>query len=251
VSEPVVVISGGGTGIGRATARLLALSGSQVLILGRRPETLDRAVQEIEAETRPGAITSMAADVSNPDAVTAVAEHVAATYGTIDAIVNNAGGAGGRPGTSLADIAQSWRDAYEQNVLTAVLLTTALAPYLRRPGGRIVLVSSMSSRSGGAGGPYGSAKAALNGWVLALTAQYAREGITANVVAPGYIPGTELSPTGMPQEILDRIVSRIAAGRVGSADEVAEVIRFLVSPEASWVTSQVIELQGGLLPPNM
>ena len=193
----------------------------------------------------------MTADVSNPDDVAAVAEHVASAHGTIDAIVNNAGGGAGGPAMTLSEVAQSWRDAYNQNVLTAVLLTTALAPLLRRPGGRIVLVSSMSSRTGGGAGAYGAAKAALNGWVLGLTTQYAPEGITANVVAPGYTPDTELFGAGMPKEIHDRIVGRTAAGRPGRSEDVAAVIGFLVSPQASFVTSQVIEVNGGTLPPNL
>ena len=249
--DRVVVISGGGTGIGRASARVLALAGNHVLIVGRRAEPHERAAREIEAETRPGAVSSMTADVSDPDDVAAVAEHVAATHGTIDAVINNAGGSGGGPATSLREVAASWRGAFDQNVLTAVLLTTALAPLLRRPGGRIVLVSSMASRTGGGAGAYGAAKAALNGWVLALTTQYAPEGITANVVAPGYTPDTELFGAGMPQEIHDRIVGRTAAGRPARSEDIAAVIGFLASPEASFVTSQVIEVNGGTLPPNL
>ena len=145
----------------------------------------------------------------------------------------------------------AWRSTYDQNVISAVMLTTALGPMLRRPGGRIVLVSSMASRSGGGGGAYVAAKGALNAWVLALTTEYAPQGITANVVVPGYTPDTELFGSGMPQALHDRIVSRIALGRPGRAADIAAMIRFLVSPEASFVTSQVIEVAGGVLPPNV
>src|SRR5581483_11723980 len=110
----------------------------------------------------------------------------------------------------LAGVAESWRRAFDQNVLSAVLLTSAAVPLLRRPGGRIVLVSSMASRTGGGHGEFVATKGALNSWVFTLASDLGAEGITANVVAPGYTPDTELFGQGLPQEIHDRIVSRIA-----------------------------------------
>jgi 3-oxoacyl-[acyl-carrier protein] reductase len=245
------VVSGGGTGIGRATARALASDGSHVLILGRRADVLERTAVEIGAETEPGRVSALRADVTNPADVEAVATHVETTFGTIDAVVNNAGGGGAPPRSGLGGLADAWRSTYDLNVISAVMLTTALGPMLRRPGGRIVLVSSMASRSGGGGGAYVAAKGALNAWVLALTAEYAPQGITANVVVPGYTPDTELFGSGMPQAMHDRIVSRIALGRAGKSADVAGLIRFLVSAEASFMTSQVIEVAGGALPPNV
>ena len=144
-----------------------------------------------------------------------------------------------------------WRATFDQNALTAVLLTSGFLPILRRPGGRIVLIGSMASRSGGGTPAYGAVKAMLNSWVLHLTAQYGPDGITANAVLPGYTPDTELFGDGMPQDVHDRIVSRIAAGRAGRSDDIGAAVAYLVSPDAAFVTGQQLEVHGGSLPPNV
>jgi 3-oxoacyl-[acyl-carrier protein] reductase len=246
------VVSGGGTGIGRAIAGRLAGDGDRVLIIGRRDDVLARAAAEINKGVGADLVSWHVADASEPHAVEAVAVLVQEELGgVVDGVVNNAGGGGGAAGSSLDEVATHWRDMFAKNVLSAVLLTTALRPMLRRPGGRVVLVSSMATRSGGGGGSYVAVKAALNGWVLALTADLGPEGITANVVLPGYTPDTELFGPGLPPQIHDAIVARNALGRAGSSADIAGVVRFLLSDDASFVTSQLIEVSGGVLPPKL
>jgi 3-oxoacyl-[acyl-carrier protein] reductase len=162
------VISGGGTGIGAAAARALCADGYEVLIVGRRPEVLEKAVAALDGAS------AVAADLSDP---TQVARVVAAVGDRpVDAVVNNAGGFVGSTGPDgLAGTAQWWRRNLDANVLTAVLLTEALRPRLRRPGGRIILVSSIAAQRGG-GGPYSAAKAALHGWAYDLAAELGPEG---------------------------------------------------------------------------
>jgi 3-oxoacyl-[acyl-carrier protein] reductase len=253
--ERVVVVSGGGTGIGRAVARRLAGDGDRVLIVGRRDEVLAKATEEINAEitSEAGQLVSwLAADVSDPEEAASVAQFVEDKLGgVVDGVVNNAGGGGSPGGATLPEVAAAWREVFTKNVLSAVCLTTALGPLLRRPGGRVVLIGSMATRSGGGGASYVAVKAALNGWVLALTAELAPQGITANVVLPGYTPDTELFGPGLPAPIHDAIVARVALGRAGTSDDVAGVVRFLLSEDAAFVTSQLIEVSGGTLPPKL
>lgn len=248
----LVVISGGGTGIGRAAAGLFAADGDHVLLLGRRASVLQQAVRDIEGATRPGAASSFAADLTVPGDVAAVAAQVEATHGAVDVIVNNAG-AGGRPPLTggLPGLASYWRYMYDVNVVSAMMLTETLLPLLRRPGGRIVFVGSMASRNGGGTAAYGAAKAALHGLSMSLAVRLGREGVTSNVVLPGYTPDTEFFATAMPPELHDRIIARNLVGRAGRAEDCAAAIRFLASPAAAFITGQSLEVAGGTRPPNM
>jgi 3-oxoacyl-[acyl-carrier protein] reductase len=128
------------------------------------------------------------ADVSDPAQIPAVVEALGGR--PLDVLVNNAGAYMPGSDSTLDQVAQQWRDNFDSNVLTAVLMTTALLPSLRRPGGRIILTSSIAAQKGG-GGPYSAAKAALHGYVLDLANGLGEAGITANVIAPGYVVDSE------------------------------------------------------------
>ncbi|MET0146963.1 MAG: SDR family oxidoreductase [Ilumatobacteraceae bacterium] len=250
-TQRVAVVSGGGTGIGRSIARHLMDDGMHVVITGRRQQVLADAAAELEGTAPGGSVSWMRCDAADPADVQALVDSVGEAHGTIDAVVSNAGGAIRVPTSSLEELADHWRRTFEQNALTSVLTTSGFLPLLRRPGGRIILISSMASRSGGGTPAYGAVKAMLNGWVLNLASTYGRDGITANVVLPGYTPDTELFGDGMPQEMHDRIVSRIAVGRAGRSDDVGAAVAYFVSPAASFVTGQLLEVSGGNLPPSM
>ena len=246
---PVAVVSGGGTGIGRATAAALAADGMDVVIVGRREDVLCATADEVNHRRPAGAgqVSWVRADVSDPAEVAEAAEVIRQRHPAVDAVVNNAGGSV-PAGTDLPSLAAAWMESYRKNVVTAVLLTSALLPMMRRPGGRVIIVGSRVAITGGASPPYVGAKAALNGWVLSLARQLGPEGITANVVAPGYTTGTELLTGRMPAERHDRIVAGIAAGRAAEPEEIAAVIRFLASKESSFVNGQVLGVDGGSLP---
>jgi len=180
--------------------------------------------------------------------VAEAAEVIRERYPVVDVVVNNAGGSARAAGADLGELASVWLEAYRTNVITAVLLTSALLPVMRRPGGRVIIVGSRAAATGGASPAYVAAKAALGGWVLSLAAQLGPEGITANVVAPGFTAGTELLTGRMPADRHERIVAGIAAGRAAQPEEVAAVIAFLASAEASYVSGQVITADGGARP---
>jgi NAD(P)-dependent dehydrogenase (short-subunit alcohol dehydrogenase family) len=165
-----VVVSGGGTGIGRATARAFAKSGDRVAILGRRGDVLERAAAELGA-------VAIQADLTDPAQVETA---VASLPEVVDVLVNNAGGVPeiDVEGGALDGLGQLWDAVWRSNVVSAVLLTEALLPRLHRPGGRIVNLSSIAALRGN--GAYGAAKAGIVAWTYSLAKRLGADGITAN-----------------------------------------------------------------------
>jgi 3-oxoacyl-[acyl-carrier protein] reductase len=233
----LAVVSGGGTGIGRATAGMLAGEGYDVIIVGRRADVLADAVQWIGPQA-----TAVPADVSDPAQIRTVAEAVGNR--ALDVLVNNAGAYVSGDDSSLDEVAGRWRASFDSNVLTAVLMTTALLPSLRRPGGRIILTSSIAAQRGG-GGPYSAAKAALHGYALDLATQLGEAGITANVIAPGYVADSEFFTGRMTPEGHQRRIDATLVKRAGEPSDIAEAVRWLVGPGGGFVTGQIINVNGG------
>jgi 3-oxoacyl-[acyl-carrier protein] reductase len=150
----VAIVSGGGTGIGRATAAALAADGTDVVILGRRAEVLRAAAEQINRDRRDGdgELSWVRADVSDPAETAEAVDAISQRHPVVDVVVNNAGGSV-RAGTDLDELAASWLEAYRKNVISAVLLTTALLPMIRRPGRRVIIIGSRAAATRGASPP--------------------------------------------------------------------------------------------------
>lgn len=232
-----VVVTGGGTGIGRAVARRFVESGDTVTIVGRRREVLERAAVELGPTVRP-----LVCDLADPDAVEALLRQLPSG---IDVLVNNAGSRESTVGAGPHALVARWRGDFERNVLTAVLLTESVRDRLTPGQGRVVTVSSIAALRGA--GSYGASKAALHAWNHSLAAQLGASGITANVVAPGTVAGTEFFGDRLDEPERVRRAGRTLVGRVGEPSDVAAAVHFLASPDAGYITGEILHCNGGEL----
>jgi 3-oxoacyl-[acyl-carrier protein] reductase len=245
----VVVVSGGGTGIGRAVARVFALDGDHVVLIGRRAHKLADAAAEI-GDKSGVPVATFAADLSDPEQTDGVRQWVLERYGQVDVLVNGAGGnvdIGGTPPDTVgaAPVAWSWLGNFRANVLTAVLLTESLRDLLTSPGGRVLLMSSIAAYRGSGTGSYAATKAALHPYAYDLAAALGRRDVTVNVVAPGYVEGTEFFGPGLPPERRQALIDETNVKRPGTSEDVAAAVHWLASPDARHVTGQIIQVNGG------
>jgi citronellol/citronellal dehydrogenase len=238
----VAVISGGGTGIGRATALTLARTGASVVVCGRRPEPLEATRQEILAIGTE--CLAVPADVREPDDVKRVVDLSLGRFSQIDIVVNNAGG---QFTAAAEDISvNGWRAVHRLAVEAAWDLTreAALRSLIPRRRGVVVFVG-FSPRRGIPGMVHASAaRAAVENLAGGLACEWSRYGIRALCVAPGNIATEGLDQYGAEQ--VAGWARSVPLGRLGTAEEVGEVIGWLVSPGASYITGTTIVVDGGV-----
>jgi NAD(P)-dependent dehydrogenase (short-subunit alcohol dehydrogenase family) len=243
----VAIVTGGGTGIGAATARTFIREGAAVVISGRRQEPLT----EVEAEIRAtgGAIAAQQGDASDPDDIRRVVDRAVQEFGGVDILINNAGI---HPHFKLVHETpvEEFDEFIAINLRGPFLMSRAAIPYmLERGGGAIVNMASMAAISGlKYTVSYGSSKGGLVHMTRVMALDYADKGITVNCVAPGGLSGTESNKLFTDQ---DKALARDSVGRggpmprQGTPEEVAELLLYLVGPYGGFTTGAIIPVDGG------
>jgi 3-oxoacyl-[acyl-carrier protein] reductase len=240
-----IVITGGNSGIGRAIAERFAKDDAQVSILGRNQETLHATSGALAPN-----VVSYQADVSQRDQVGSTIATIVEQSGKIDVLINAAGFVRGvTSDMPLEEAEREWDAVLGTNLKGSFLMTIAVAPHLVRPGGRIIYISSIAAFTGGsrAGSvAYAAAKAGLLGLTYGFARELSSQGITVNAVAPGIIANTGFT-SGWSAERINGIIEETPVGRAGHVNDIAAAVHYLASPEAAFVTGEVLNVNGGWL----
>jgi 3-oxoacyl-[acyl-carrier protein] reductase len=239
----VAVVTGGGRGIGRAVAVRLANEGANVAISYRSNDTAAEEVAE-EVKAAGAECEIFKGDVASPEDVDALFKGVGEVLGPVEILVNNAGLT--RDNLMMRMKESEFDEVLSTNLKGTYLCTrAALRPMIRARWGRIVNVSSVVGLVGNAGqANYAASKAGIIGFTKSVAREVAQRGITANVVAPGYVE-TELT-SSLSEEVKDQIRGQVPAGRFAEAEEVAEVVAFLAGEGAGYITGQTVAVDGGM-----
>ena len=243
VSDRVALVTGGSRGIGKAIVVALANGGAKVaFVYQSNKDAADKLVAELTEQGRE--VYAIQADVSKKADADAAIENVVAKWGRLDILVNNAGII--RDKLVLAMSAEEWNEVIQTN-LTSVFnfCQAAIRPMMGNRYGRIVNMSSVAADFSNPGqANYAASKAGIEGFSRCLATEYAKRGITVNCVAPGFIE-TDMT-IAVVNAAGDKIKSSIPVKRLGRPDDISNAVLFLASEESSYITGQVLKVDGGL-----
>lgn len=238
-ANKVALVTGGGSGIGRAVAEALVAEGARVVVTGRREEPLKQLAGE-----HPDAVRFVTTDVTQKGAPADAVRFVIEQFDRLDVLVNSAG-----VGT-LGPLVEFDDDAVDQtlavNVRGVATTSREAIPHLSKSGGAVVNISSTLAQASMPGtAVYAGTKAAVERMTSALAVELGPQGIRVNAVAPG-LTQTDMSAEA-PQDMVGAMVAQTPLGRIGQPEDIAKAVVFLASDDASWITGQVLQSSGGLM----
>ena len=239
--DKVVLVTGGGTGIGKATASAFVEEGATVVISGRRQAVLEATAEELGDSVHP-----VVADVSKNGQPKALVHETISRYGQLDVLVNAAGTFAVGPVADASD--EEIVRVYAVNVFGLLALSREALPHLAKTKGSIINVSSVASESAGAGfSVYSSSKAAVDSITRILATESGPSGVRVNAVSPGFTV-TDMSAEllKMDEQMGPMIIEQTPLGRAGQPVDIARAIRLLAGGDAAWTTGQVVQVSGGL-----
>jgi 3-oxoacyl-[acyl-carrier protein] reductase len=243
LANQVAIVTGAGRGIGRAIALKFADAGADVACVSRTTENSEKVAAEVRALGRKA--WALALDVANAGAVAAAGEKILTEAGKVDILVNNAGIT--RDGLILRMTEADWDEVLDTNLKGAFLFTKAFArSFARQRSGRIINVASVIGLMGNAGQcNYAASKSALFGFTKSIARELGSRGVTANVLAPGFIETDMTSSLG--EEVKAGILRQVPLGSFGQPEDIANAALFLASPAARYITGQILTVDGGMV----
>jgi meso-butanediol dehydrogenase/(S,S)-butanediol dehydrogenase/diacetyl reductase len=244
-SGRTVLITGGGTGIGLATARAFVAAGADVVITGRRTDVLTGAVESVGSPR----LSYVTADIGTSEGSRAAVDATIARHGKLDVVVSNA--AGLVPGLVTEVTDEQWAGQRATNIDGFFFLARNTLPLLERTGGNLVATSSVSGLGGDWGlSTYNATKGAVSNFVRALALDWGPKGVRVNAVAPALTRTAPVAPVVDNPELLAKAEERTALGRIAEADDIALPVLFLASDAARYITGVILPVDGGTTASN-